>query len=146
MRETSKVSVLEGLKVTSQVEAQADIFPRSAFMQPTAVTGSSTIIKRLVSSANSRIFDPISFIISLIYYRKRRGPRIDPWGSRARMYVQSETAPGRTNTLFPVREIICKPCMNLSCDTSCMKFSKEASMPHTVKGFAYVTEDSPYLG
>ena len=96
MRETSKVSVLEGLEVTSQVDAQAEIFLRSAFMQPAAVTGSSTIIKRLVSSANSRIFDPVSFTISLIYNRKRRGPRVDPWGTPARMYVQSETAPGRT--------------------------------------------------
>ena len=74
LRETSKVSVLVGLKVTSQVEAQAEILPRSALMQPAAVTGSSTIIKRLVSSANKRIFDPISFTISLIYSRKRRGP------------------------------------------------------------------------
>ena len=69
------------------MEAQAEIFPRSAFMQPAAVTGSSTIIKRLVSSANSRIFDPISFTISLIYNRKRTGPRIDRWGTPARMYV-----------------------------------------------------------
>ena len=98
--EVDLISVLEGLKVTSQVEVQAEIFPRSAFMQPAAITGSSTIIKSLVSSANSRIFDPISFTISLIYNRKRRGPMIDPWGTPLRMYVQSETAPGRTIRCF----------------------------------------------
>ena len=61
------------MKVTSQVEPQAEIFPRSAFMQPAAVTGSSTIINRLVSSANSRIFDPISFcnIIDIQQKEKR---------------------------------------------------------------------------
>ena len=86
------------------MEAQAEIFPRSAFMQPAAVTGSSTIIKRLVSSANSRIFDPISFIISLIYNRKRRGPRIDPWGTPARMYVQSKTAQGEEHAVSCQRD------------------------------------------
>ena len=43
LREISKVSVLEGLKVTRHVEAQYEILPRSALIQPAAVTGSSTI-------------------------------------------------------------------------------------------------------
>ena len=34
--------------MTSQVKAQAEILPISALMQPAAVTGSSTIIKRLI--------------------------------------------------------------------------------------------------
>ena len=64
LREKSSVSVLEGLKVTSHVEAQFEILSRSVLIQPTAVTGSSTMIKRLVSSANNRILEPISCTIS----------------------------------------------------------------------------------
>ena len=44
----------------SHDDAHGDILPRSLLMQPAAVTGSSKIIKRLVSSANNRIFEPMS--------------------------------------------------------------------------------------
>ena len=49
-------AVLEGLKVTRHVEAQFEILSRSVLIYLAAVTGSSKIIKRLVSSANNRIF------------------------------------------------------------------------------------------
>ena len=54
------------LGYTSQVSAQFEILLRSAFKHSAAVTGSSTIINRLVSSANSRMFAPISLTMSLI--------------------------------------------------------------------------------
>ena len=59
-------SVLVGLKDTSQVSAQFEILLRSAFRHSATVTGSSTIINRLVSSANSLMFASISLTMSLI--------------------------------------------------------------------------------
>ena len=66
LRENNIASVLVGLKDTSQVVAHCDIFSRSMLSWPAAVTGLSTIINRLVSSANNRIFEPISDTISFI--------------------------------------------------------------------------------
>ena len=42
------------------------------------MAGSSTIIKRLVSAAKRRMFDPISRTMSLIYSKNNRGPKIEP--------------------------------------------------------------------
>ena len=66
LREIRSYSVLVGLKDTSQVSAQFEILLRSAFRHSAAVTGSSTMINRLVSSANSLMFAPISLTMSLI--------------------------------------------------------------------------------
>ena len=66
LRDTRKASLLVGLKVTSHVIAQREIFSRSVLRQAAEVAGSSTIIKRLVSSANRRICEPISSTMSLI--------------------------------------------------------------------------------
>ena len=59
-------------------------------IQPAAVTGLSTMIKRLVSSANNRILEPMPCTISLIYNKNKIGPRIAPWGTPARIEAQSE--------------------------------------------------------
>ena len=93
-------SVLAGLKETSQVAAHCGILSRSVLRDPAAVKGSSTIIKRLVSSANNRILEPMSFTISLIYNRKRRGPKMEPWGTPAQINFQSKTAPGNITRCF----------------------------------------------
>ena len=66
LRDTRKDTLLEGLKLTSHVIAQRDIFSRSAIRQAAEMIGSSTIIKRLVSSANRYICEPISSTISLM--------------------------------------------------------------------------------
>ena len=66
MRENSIASVLVGLKDTSEVVAHCDIFTRSMLSWPAAVKGLSTTIKRIVSPANNRIFEPISDTISFI--------------------------------------------------------------------------------
>ena len=49
LRDTRKDTLLEGLKLTSHVIAQRDIFSRSAIRRAAEMIGSSTIIKRLVS-------------------------------------------------------------------------------------------------
>ena len=46
--------------------SQLEIQLRSAFRITASVTGLSTIIKRLISSAKIRMFAPMSFIMSLI--------------------------------------------------------------------------------
>ena len=49
-----------GLKETNHVAAHLDIFSRPVLKLLAAVKRLSTIIKRLVSSANRRILDPMS--------------------------------------------------------------------------------------
>ena len=71
MRENSIASVLVGLKDTSQVVAHCDIFSKSMLSWPEAVKGLSTTLKRLVSSANKRIFEPISETICNLIGRVR---------------------------------------------------------------------------
>ena len=52
--------------MTSQVIARRDILSRSMFRRAADVIGSSTIIKRLVSSAKRRIFEPTSSTMSFM--------------------------------------------------------------------------------
>ena len=78
-------SFLEGLKVTNQIAAQRESFSRSELRQRAAVVGLSTMMKRLVSSANKRILDLIFLTISLMYNKNNRGPSIEPCGSPALM-------------------------------------------------------------
>ena len=60
------------------------------------MTGSSTIIKRLVSSENRRICEPISSTMSLIYTKNNKRPRTDPCGTPTLIYGQSDEAPSNT--------------------------------------------------
>ena len=78
-------SVLIGLKGTSHDAAHCDMTFRSEFGQTAAVTGFSTMIKRLVSSAKSLMFAPMSFTISSMNRRNSNGPRIDSCGIPAKM-------------------------------------------------------------
>ena len=93
-------SVFVGLKDTIQVSAQWVILSRSMFRHSAADRGCSTIIQRLVSSANSRILEPISVMMSFMYKRKSKGPKIYPCGTPAFMEAQSEVTPGRTTRCF----------------------------------------------
>ena len=63
-------SVLLGLNVTNHVLAHCNILIRSVLSRSAEATGSSTMIKRLVSSAKKRIQEPISFTISFIKNKK----------------------------------------------------------------------------
>ena len=51
------------------------------------------MIYKLVSSAKRRILALMSVVISLIYTRKRRGPRIDPWRTPALIEDQNDEEP-----------------------------------------------------
>ena len=53
------------------------------------------MIYKLVSSAKSLIEELMSTIMSLIYKRNRRGPRIEHCGTPAFTEVQEELAPGK---------------------------------------------------
>ena len=94
-------SVLLGLNVTNHVSAHCNILIRSALSRSAEATGSSTMIKRLVSSSNKRIQEPILFTISFIKKknkkknRKSNGPSIEPSGTPANIFDQSELTPGR---------------------------------------------------
>ena len=134
----SKDSVLVGLNVTNQVAAHYEILLRSKLRQSAAVVGLSTMIKRLVSSANRRIWEPMSVTISLMYNKNSRGPKMEPCGTPARMKAQSDE-------VLSIRKIILEPGKGFSCDPSCMKFMYETKVPNTVKCFADVAEDSPNL-
>ena len=96
LRDTRNDSLLVGLKVTNHVAAHREILCKSALREAAEVTGSSTTIKRLVSSANRRICEPISSTMSLMYTKNNNGPRMDPCGTPALMYTQSDDAPGNT--------------------------------------------------
>ena len=65
-------SVLLGLNVTNHVSAHCNILIRSALSRSAEATGSPTMIKRLVSSANKRIQEPISFTMSFIKNKKKQ--------------------------------------------------------------------------
>ena len=70
-----RYSDLAELNLTSQVFAHSVFFSRSAFKVSATVLGLSTTKDRLVSSAKSLMLDPISFTMSFIYRRNKRGPR-----------------------------------------------------------------------
>ena len=72
-------SVFAGLNFTSQVFAHCVLSLRF-WLQ---CQGLSTTRKRLVSSANNLMFEPISFTISFMYRRNSSGPRMDPCGTPA---------------------------------------------------------------
>ena len=92
--------VLVGLNVTNQVAAHCEILLRSKLRQSAAMVGLSTMIKRLVSSANKRIWEPMSVTMSLMYNKKSIGPKMEPCGTPARMKAQSDEVPGRTTRCF----------------------------------------------
>ena len=63
---TMNDSFLTGLNFTNHFPAQTEILFMSSLISRAAVSGFSTITKRLVSSAKRRIFEPISLTISLM--------------------------------------------------------------------------------
>ena len=86
--------------MTNHSAAHCVILPKSALIQAAAVTGHRQQYKHLYHLQKSRILEPISRTISLIYTRNKRGPKIEPKGTPACIKVQSETAPGRTTLCF----------------------------------------------
>ena len=81
-------SVFAGLIFTSHVLAHCAIFSRSEFSVAAAVSGYSMTSIRLVSSARSFIFNPMSFTMSLIYRRNNSGPRFNILESNDSKYIK----------------------------------------------------------
>lgn len=77
------LSVFWGLKVTNHWLDHLWILSRSLFNVLLAMTGLSTIMYKVVSSANNLIVDLMSNTISFIYTRNNNGPNIEPWGTPA---------------------------------------------------------------
>ena len=67
LRDINSDSLLIGLKSTKQLFAQTEILVR----QTAAVTGFSTIIKRLVSSANRQMLESRFLRLSLMQIKKK---------------------------------------------------------------------------
>ena len=66
------------LKATNHASAQVLIVFRSMFSECAAPLGDSTIMYKLVSSANNQIEQPRFWTMSFIKIRKSNGPRIKP--------------------------------------------------------------------
>ena len=61
---------------------------------------SCTTENKDVSSANNFAFDDKPSARSLLKIKKRRGPKIDPWGTPALTTVNDETCPFRMTLCF----------------------------------------------
>ena len=64
------------------------------------MSGCSTIIYKLVSSANNLMWEIISETISFINTKNSSGQSIEPCGTPACMTVQFDCAPGMTTRCF----------------------------------------------
>jgi hypothetical protein len=88
-------SDLIGLNLTNHLFAQEEILSISIWSVFADRYGSLTITYKLVSSAKRLIDEAISVTMSLIYIRKRSGPRMEPWGTPALTVDESDLAPGK---------------------------------------------------
>ena len=64
------------------------------------------MIKRLVSSVNSQIVEPVSFTILLIYNSNIKGSKFDPCGTQAQMKGQSEQHQAEKLVVFCQRDYL----------------------------------------
>ena len=69
---------------------------KSWFMSRAAASGSWTTVKSDVSSAKSLTLHLKFSVKSFIYTRKKRGPRIEPWGTPAVIFPHCEALQFRT--------------------------------------------------
>ena len=73
-------SVVDGLSVTRHLDAKACTVARSELSFSAASVGFSIMRFRLVSSAKSLIPTLMFSTMSLIYTKKSKGPKSEPWG------------------------------------------------------------------
>ena len=76
--------------------AHSDIFCKSLFNSFAEVLGSWTMENNDVSSANSFTVDVMSTDRSLMYIRKKSGPKMSPWGTPAFTGNRSNVWPFKT--------------------------------------------------
>ena len=87
---------LSGLNCIFHWYAHWDIISRSLFNWVAATSFSYTTVNKEVSSAKSRASELTFSTRSLMYTRKNRGPRTEPWGTPARISDHSEHFPFKT--------------------------------------------------
>ena len=98
--EINRLSVFWGLKFTSQFSDHLCTFSKLKLSSSPAVFAFSIIMYIVVSSANSFMEQFTSRTISFIKTRKKRGPRMDPWGTPAFIFIQSDSVPFTTTLCF----------------------------------------------
>ena len=65
----------------------------------------------------SRIFDSVSMGRSLMYRRKRHGPKTDPWGSPEPTGMKFDLSPPNHYSLLCVLEKVVNPCIESTSDS-----------------------------
>ena len=66
LRENIRDFVFVGLNITNQVATQCESLSKSVLRQAATITGFSTLIERLISSAKKLILAPMSLTMSLM--------------------------------------------------------------------------------
>ena len=88
LRDMYRLFVFWGLNETNHLFAHSLIIPKSRLSWFVASTGLlSTVIKSDVSSANSFIPDWIFSVMSLMWIRNKSGPKLEPCGMPASMFL-----------------------------------------------------------
>ncbi len=77
------------------------------------LAGSESDRKTVVSSAKDKMFSVVLFEMSLMYIRKRSGPRMEPWGTP---HLTGKVGDMRVDTdkLAPISQILFNPCVRHS--------------------------------
>ena len=88
--------LMSGLNSIFHCPAQLVILSKSSVSCSCVSCIFRTLIKRDESSAKSRMFDDILSVRSLMYIRKRSGPRTDPCGTPDWMDSQDDSMPFKT--------------------------------------------------
>ena len=97
-----------GLNFINHLSAQESIFCISGLRTIAAVSGFSTKIYNVVSSAINRKLELISDTISFMNTKNIYGPSIKPCWTPALIFCQSGSTPGKT-TLFAITKTGLKP-------------------------------------
>ena len=97
--------------------------------------------KSVVSSANKRARSSEQRGRSLMYIRKRRGPRIDPWGTPKRTLRRKLLQPLIFKKLFTVGQIVLKPQKFHPSYTQFFKLFEKDNRVYSVKRLSQITEN-----
>ena len=85
--EKNKILVLSGCNISLLVRKKSHIFFYSVLTKRFKDSTLSAEAKSVVSSANNNVKRLDAKGKLLIYRRKRRGPRIEPWGTPSRTFI-----------------------------------------------------------
>ena len=79
---------------------QADVFAKSQYNWAVVSEGSSLDANRVLSSANIRISDSMSWTMSLMNIMNSKGPRREPWGTLALVSIIMDVSQSITTHCF----------------------------------------------